>query len=104
MKTYLLRRDGLLASLAELLNRLGVVAQILFASNKNNGKALAEMENLGDPLSIEHVSAIGCLALLIDDGEHQCKRRVTNLFLYVVQRIRRVDSKTDQDNVGVRVR
>lgn len=49
-RTYLLRRDGLLTSLAKLLNGLRVITQILFAANKNDGKALAEMENLGNPL------------------------------------------------------
>lgn len=34
----------------QLLNGLGVVAQILLATNQDNGKALAEMENLGNPL------------------------------------------------------
>jgi hypothetical protein len=43
LAAYLLRRDGLLASLAKLFNGLGVVAQILFAADKDDGKALAEM-------------------------------------------------------------
>lgn len=34
----------------ELLNGLGVVAQILLATNKNDGKTLAEVQNLGNPL------------------------------------------------------
>lgn len=48
--TYLLRGDGLLRGLGELLDGLGVVAQILLAANKDDGKALAEVENLGNPL------------------------------------------------------
>jgi hypothetical protein len=47
---YLFRRDGLLTRLPELLNRLGVVSQILLASNKDNREALAEVKNFGDPL------------------------------------------------------
>lgn len=53
--TYLLRGDRLLASLAKLFNGLGVIAQILFAANKNDRETLAEMKNLGNPLQIEHV-------------------------------------------------
>jgi hypothetical protein len=34
----------------QLLNGLGVVAQILLAANQDNGEALAEVENLGNPL------------------------------------------------------
>lgn len=50
--TYLLRRDGFLTSLAKLLNGLWVISQILFAADKNDGKTLAEMENLGNPLKL----------------------------------------------------
>lgn len=49
-RTYLLRGDRLLRGLGELLNSLGVVAQILLAANKDNGKTLAEVQNLGNPL------------------------------------------------------
>lgn len=59
--TYLLRGDGLLAGLAELLDGLGIVAQILLAANENDGQALAEVKNFGNPLLVEHVSA-GCLS------------------------------------------
>lgn len=48
--TYLLRGDRLLRGLVQLLNGLGVVAEILLASNQDDGKALAEVKNLGDPL------------------------------------------------------
>jgi hypothetical protein len=40
----------LLGSLVELLNGLLVEAQILLAANKDDGQALAEVKNLGDPL------------------------------------------------------
>jgi hypothetical protein len=46
----LLGRDGLLARLAQLLDGLGVVAEILLAANQNDGQALAEVQNLRDPL------------------------------------------------------
>lgn len=48
--THLLRGDGLLAGLAELLDGLVVVAQILLAANEDDGEALAKVKNLGDPL------------------------------------------------------
>lgn len=45
-RTYLLGSDRLLACLAELLNSLVVVAQILLATNEDDGKALAEVKDL----------------------------------------------------------
>lgn len=45
-----------MARLAELLNGLVVVTEILLAADQNDGKALAEVQDLGDPLG-EHVSA-----------------------------------------------
>lgn len=47
---YLFGADGLLAGLAKLLGGLGVVSQILLASNKDDGQALAKVQNLRDPL------------------------------------------------------
>jgi hypothetical protein len=49
-KTYLLRGDRLLRGLGELLDSLGVVTQILLAADEDDGKALAEVENFGNPL------------------------------------------------------
>lgn len=57
-KTYLLGADGLLACLAELLNGLVVVTQILLATDEDDGKALAEMQDLRNPL--EQASASAC--------------------------------------------
>lgn len=51
--TYLFRRDGLLGGLGEFFNSLGVVAKIHLAANKDDGKALAEVKNLGNPLKIK---------------------------------------------------
>lgn len=48
--TNLLGGDRLLRGLVQLLNGLLVEAQILLAADENDGKALAEMQNLGDPL------------------------------------------------------
>ena len=49
--TYLLSSDGALRGLVQLLNGLGVVAQILLTTNQDDGETLAEVENLGNPLS-----------------------------------------------------
>lgn len=88
----------------QLLNGLGVVAQILLTANQDDGKALAEVENLGNPLKRprQHVSnneEAGCLLLL---GRYS-KFQGTNLLLDVVKRIGGVDGETDQDNVGIGV-
>ena len=48
--THLLRRDRLLAGLAELLNGLVVISQILLTTNQDDGKSLTEVKDLGDPL------------------------------------------------------
>jgi hypothetical protein len=50
VETYLLRGDRLLRGLGKLLDGLGVVAQILLAANKDDGKTLAEVKNFGNPL------------------------------------------------------
>lgn len=49
-ESYLLRGDGLLAGLSELLDGLLVVSQILLAADEDDGETLAEVQNLGDPL------------------------------------------------------
>ena len=54
---YLFRGDGLLARLAKLLNGLVVVAQILLATDEDDGKTLAEVHDLRNPLQARHVSA-----------------------------------------------
>jgi hypothetical protein len=57
--TYLFRRDGLLAGFAELLNGLGVVAQILFAADQDDRETLAEVKNLRNPLQAVPMLAAG---------------------------------------------
>lgn len=57
--THLLRGDRLLAGLAELLNSLVVVAQVLLATNENDRKTLAEVKDLGNPLQVGLVLAYG---------------------------------------------
>lgn len=48
--TNLLGGDRLLGSLVQLLNGLLIEAQILLATDEDDGQALAEVQNLGDPL------------------------------------------------------
>lgn len=50
ISAYLALTDGALGGLVELLNGLGVVTQILLTANQDNGKTLAEVEDLGNPL------------------------------------------------------
>lgn len=51
-ESYLLRSNGLLAGLVKLFDSLLIIAKIFLATDKNNGKSLAEMENFRDPLEI----------------------------------------------------
>jgi len=48
--SYLFRANGPLGGLVQLLDCLGVVAKILFASNEDDGETLAEVKNFRDPL------------------------------------------------------
>lgn len=48
--TYLFGRDGGLRSLVQFFDGLGIMTKILLAADKDDGKALAEVQNLGDPL------------------------------------------------------
>lgn len=48
--SYLFGRNGLLAGLAKLLDRLLIVSEILLAADEDDGETLAEVQNLGDPL------------------------------------------------------
>ena len=47
---YLFRGNGLLRCLVQLLNSLLVVSQILLAADEDDGQALAEVQDLGNPL------------------------------------------------------
>jgi hypothetical protein len=48
---YLFGSDGLLINRPQLAKRLLLVSQILLAANKDNRQSLAEVQDLGDPLS-----------------------------------------------------
>lgn len=103
--TYLLGADGLLACLAELLNGLVVVTQILLATDEDDGKALAEMQDLRNPLE-QASAAVGDsqgASLGYETVPRGRRDQGPYLLLNIVQRVGRVDSKADQDNVGVGV-
>jgi hypothetical protein len=53
-ETDLLGSDWLLRGLVKLLNGLLVVTEILLAANEDDGEALAEVQDFGDPLKAEH--------------------------------------------------
>ena len=59
--TYLLGGDGLLARLAELLNRLGIITEILLAADKDDGNIFAEMHHLRNPLCSESHVSLNCI-------------------------------------------
>lgn len=98
--SYLFGRNGLLAGLAKLLDRLLIVSEILLAADEDDGETLAEVQNLGDPL-LKSTCQQGCA----DRTGYQlwARLRSTNLLLDVVEGIGGVDGEADQDNVRVGV-
>jgi hypothetical protein len=44
-------RNGALGGLGKFIDSLAVVAKILLTADKDNRETLAEVQNLGDPLS-----------------------------------------------------
>jgi len=50
--TYLFGCNWLLRRFRKLFNGLGIVSQIILATNEDNRKTLAEMQDFGDPLSV----------------------------------------------------
>lgn len=106
LKTHLLRGHGLLARFAELLDGLVVIAQILLAAHENDGKALAEVKDLGNPLQRSMFVSNRLFTSRVAHDQMVCDRinwGGAHLLLHVVQGIRRVNSKADQNDVGVRV-
>jgi hypothetical protein len=75
----------------QLFNGLGVKAKILLATDKDDGQSRAKVKNFGDPL--QTVSGLSCT-----------QNSKTCLFLNVVERVGRVDSKANQDDVRVGIR
>lgn len=82
------------------------MSKILFATNENDGEALAEMNNLRDPL--ERRNRLSATDLPPSPNEKKSIGEkldsVMYLLLDVVERIRRVDGEADQNDVRVRVR
>lgn len=74
-ETHLLRRHGSLARPPQLVDRLGVIPEVLLAADEDDRQARAEVEDFGDPLLLD-----------------------------VVERVGRVDGEADEDNVRVGVR
>lgn len=54
----LLTRDRALVHASEVRVGLGVIAEILLAGDKKNGKATAEVKYLGDPLLLNVVKRV----------------------------------------------
>lgn len=91
------------------------MTKIHLAANKDDGKALAEVKNLGNPLETKSAVCpflrpshyrffcIGTSAL-ISTSLNNAGATKTHLLLDVVERVWRVDGETDQDDVGVGVR
>jgi hypothetical protein len=103
---YLFRGDGLLRCLVQLLNGLLVVSQILLAADKDDGEAGAEVQNLRDPLKNHNAVSVCSPSKSVthDAMAPWARERVVYLLLDVVQRIRRVDSEADEDDMWVGVR
>lgn len=94
-----------MAGLTQLLNRLGVVAEILLATDKNDGQTLAEMQDLGDPLWEEvHVLAKVAYRVQSFNPKGERRKKQAYLLLNVVEGVGGVDGEADQDDVGVGVR
>lgn len=57
--THLYRRHGFLTTLCQVLLGLVVKAEILLASDEDDGKARAKVVDLGDPLLLHVVERVG---------------------------------------------
>lgn len=75
--------------LPQFLSKAGVAPKILLASNKEDGQTLAEVHDLRDPLYVLLVSW------------RQCGVCAAYFLLDVVQRIRRVDCETNEDDMRI---
>lgn len=90
----------------QLLVGLGVVTEILLAANKDDGKSLAEVENLRDPL---YTSLASCFNIRNHRSSPAFSSPLgsndagTHLLLDVVEGVWRVNRETDQDDVRVGV-
>jgi hypothetical protein len=78
---YLFRGNGLLRRLVQLLNSLLVVSQILLAADEDDGKAGAEVQNLGDPLERESLVS-KCLQAAVLHMMPQHREHVSGWFTF----------------------
>lgn len=86
------------------LDGLVVITEILLAADENDGETLAEVQNLGNPLQTVFVLAQWLIACVVRTWASRGRYCVwAYLLLHVVQGIRRVNSKADQDDVGIGV-
>jgi len=90
--TYLLRSHWSLVRLPQLIDHPWVASKILLAGDKDYREARAEMHNLRDPLYNQ-----------VSQPRPQSRARYAYLLLNVVQRVRGVDGKADQDDMRVGV-
>jgi hypothetical protein len=77
----------------ELFNSLLVVTQILLTPNEDNWETAAEMQDFGDPLKMSTCQRM----LIVQFGFMGLVR--CYLLLNVIEGIRGVNSKADEDNV-----
>jgi hypothetical protein len=84
---YLFRGNGLLRRLVQLLNSLLVVSQVLLATDKDDGQAGAEVQNLRDPLERESLVSKCLPGGSVTHGAvaPEARERVKYLLLDVVQ-------------------
>ena len=80
----------------QLLDGFLVESQVLLAADENDGKALAEMQDFGDPLEIRAANQHPF-------PMYQAREQSSYLLLHIVQRVGRVDRETDENYVGIGV-
>ncbi len=83
----------------QLFNRLLIESQILLATDQDDGKTVAEVQHLGDPLS----SHITYQHLFVSQQIEESEGESSHLLLNVVERIRRIDGEADQNHMRIRI-
>lgn len=89
---YLFRRHRLLRGLMKLFNGLRVKSQVFLAANQDDGQALAEVQDFGDPLVMGRPISIGNQPIWHVSS-------MSYLLLHIVKRVWGVDGETDKDDV-----
>lgn len=78
-----------MVGLPKFLNNPRVTSEILLAANEDDGQTATEVLDFGNPLG------------WVESQEKGIETAATNLLLNVVQRIRRVNGETDENDMGV---